>query len=151
MNALATKTDANYTRYADDLVFSGGQELNRCLPQFRVLTLAIILDEGFAIQNRKTRVMPRSRRQSVGGIVINEQPNVPRVEFDRLRAMLHNCSRHGPESQLERFQSERADLLEMDLAGMKQHLVGKIAFIRMVNPCKGERLSSLFDRIEWSE
>ena len=43
LTGLARKVGADYTRYADDLVFSGGDELNRCLSRFRVLVAAIVL------------------------------------------------------------------------------------------------------------
>ncbi|MEX0701082.1 MAG: reverse transcriptase family protein [Planctomycetales bacterium] len=137
---LARKTNARYTRYADDLVFSGDEELARMLPRFRVWVCAIALDEGFAIRHRKTRVMLRNGRQEVSGVIVNERPNVSRADYDRIKAILTNCRRHGPASQ-NREASPR----------FREHLLGRIAYVGMLNPSRGERLRELFDRIEWDE
>lgn len=86
-------------RYADDLTFSGGNELARRSHTFEAHIAAIALEEGFQINHRKTRVMRAATRQRVTGIVVNQTPNLPREHFDRLKATLHNCLRHGPASQ----------------------------------------------------
>ena len=135
---LAEKAGAAYTRYADDLVFSGDARFARSLPRFRVLACAILLAEGFAIQQRKTRVMRKGRRQQVSGIVLNERPNIPRADYDALKAILHNCTRHGPESQ---NREERPHF--------REHLLGRIGYVAMIHPERGARLRSLFEQIEW--
>ncbi len=33
------------------------------------------------------------------GVVVNARTNVPRATFDRLKAVLTNCARHGPGDQ----------------------------------------------------
>jgi hypothetical protein len=35
----------------------------------------------------------------LGSLVVNERPRVRRSEVDTLRAVLHNCVRHGPSTQ----------------------------------------------------
>ena len=138
--ALAQRTGAVYTRYADDLVFSGGRELLRMLPQFRVLVCAIAISEGFEIRRRKTRVMIRGGRQQLSGIVVNAQPNIPRSEFDALKALLFNCIRFGADSQ-NRDQHPH----------FREHLRGRIAWWAQVNPLRAKKLSLLFDKIVWAE
>ncbi|HLJ11398.1 MAG TPA: reverse transcriptase family protein, partial [Planctomycetaceae bacterium] len=93
---LARRMGIRYTRYADDLIFSGDRQFERSLPEFRVLVCAIVIDEGFSIRRRKTRVMRSGRRQEVTGLVVNRRINVARDEFDRLKAILHNCVASGP-------------------------------------------------------
>ncbi len=138
--ALAQRTGAVYTRYADDLVFSGGRELLRMLPRFRVLVCAIAIGEGFEIRRRKTRVMVRGGRQQLAGIVVNSHPNIPRSEFDALKALLFNCIRFGPGSQ---NRDEHPHF--------REHLRGRIAWWVQVNPVRAKKLSLLFDRIVWDE
>lgn len=135
---LARRFDANYTRYADDLLFSGGNSLARDARRFRVWALAILLDEGFEIQHRKTRSMTSGRRQTVCGLTLNERPNVARAEFDRLKAILFNCRRFSPDSQ-NRDGHPR----------FREHLRGRIDWVAQVHPKRGEKLRGLFDAIVW--
>ncbi len=57
LEELAASMQARYSRYADDLVFSGGSELARALDRFPVQVGAIALEEGFEVNPRKTRAM----------------------------------------------------------------------------------------------
>src|SRR5262249_24103120 len=73
--ALARSIDAHYTRYADDLAFSGGDELARAARRFHVHVAAIALEEGFAVHTRKTHIMRQGVRQNLAGIVVNQRTN----------------------------------------------------------------------------
>ena len=79
---------AEYTRYADDLAFSGGEEFERGVERFSTHVAAILLEEGFTVNHRKTRIMRQGVRQRLAGLVANEGPNVARADFDRLKATL---------------------------------------------------------------
>lgn len=136
---LAEKLGANYTRYADDLTFSGGDELRRAASRVRRLVAAIAAEEGFTINVRKSRVMPRGTRQTVAGVVVNEKPNVRRADFDRLKAILTNCVRHGPTSQNREKHPD-----------FRGHLTGRVAHVAMLNPARGAKLRVLLNRIDWS-
>jgi RNA-directed DNA polymerase len=87
------------TRYADDVAFSGGEELRRGIDRFGSLVVAVAYEEGFRVNHRKTRAMHRGDRQVLTGIVVNARANVPRPHNDRLKAVLHNCARFGAASQ----------------------------------------------------
>src|SRR6266446_5572440 len=89
--ALARALGAWYTRYADDLAFSGDAVLERGAQRFQVQVCRIALEEGFEVHTRKTRFMRQGVRQQVAGIVLNVRPNVCRKEYDRLKAILFNC------------------------------------------------------------
>ena len=58
---LAASAGATYTRYADDLAFSGDGAFARSADRFLAGAGAIAIEEGFAVQHRKTRVMRRGR------------------------------------------------------------------------------------------
>ena len=138
LQALAQSTGAHYTRYADDLAFSGGEALSRGSGRFVCLVAAIAQEEGFSVNFRKTRVMQQSIRQQVTGIVVNQKPNIRREDYDRLKATLHNCARFGPQSQ-------NRDALR----DYRAHLAGRIAHLGAINSQRGERLRVLFERIAW--
>jgi RNA-directed DNA polymerase len=136
--ALATSLDLRYTRYADDLVFSGDANLARRAPRFEALVAAIVHDEGFVVNHRKTRVMRAGVRQLVTGVVVNERLNPARDSFDRLKATLHNCVRRGPVSE---DREKRPDF--------RAHLAGRVAQMASLNPARGEKLARIFERIDW--
>ncbi|MDR3479587.1 MAG: reverse transcriptase family protein [Burkholderiaceae bacterium] len=140
LDALAKSLDACYSRYADDLVFSGNAELEQAMDRFHVQVAAIAREEGFAVNTRKTRMMRAGTRQQVTGIVVNRHPNIARKDFDILKAILTNCIRHGPTSQ---NREQRPNF--------QQYLGGKVAYTQMVNPQRGNRLRQLFEKIVWAD
>ncbi|HVK55764.1 MAG TPA: reverse transcriptase family protein, partial [Burkholderiales bacterium] len=99
LSTLADSLGGAYTRYADDLAFSGDEEMRRRVERLSAQVGAIALEEGFEANYRKTRIMHCSDRQRLTGIVVNERMNISRREYDELKAILHNCARFGPESQ----------------------------------------------------
>lgn len=138
LQALATAVGASYTRYADDLAFSGDPTFARVVERFRIQVGAIALEEGFEVQHRKTRAMRQAVRQRVAGVVLNVRPNVPRPDYDRLKATLNNCVQRGPQSQ---NRDGHADF--------QAHLRGRIAHVMALNPERGGRLLALFEQIAW--
>ena len=135
----AAAVGARYSRYADDLAFSGDAAFARGILDFSTLAAAIALDEGFDVNFRKTRVMRRATRQLVCGLVVNERPNFPRRDYDRLKAILTNCQRHGVDAQ---NRDEHADF--------RAHLQGRVAWAEAVAPTRGAKLRGLFDAISWA-
>ena len=138
LSGLAESVGADYTRYADDLAFSGGDELRRNARRFALHVCAIVIEEGFTVHHRKTRVMRQGVPQRLAGMIVNERLNVARVDFDQLKAILTNCIRLGPQSQ---NRNSRPDF--------RQHLQGRVSFVESLNPEKGCRLRGLLDQIEW--
>lgn len=135
---LARAAGAEYTRYADDVAFSGDEQFARGVNRFAAQSGAILLEEGFAVNFRKTRLMRRGGRQHLSGLIINQRVNVNRSDFDLLKAILTNCVRHGPETQNRQARP-----------GFRAHLQGRIAFVEMINADKGMRLRRIFENIQW--
>ena len=135
---LAESVGAAYTRYADDLAFSGTEELERRIDRFSTHIAAILHEEGFTVHHRKTRVMRQGVRQYLAGLVANQRINVIRTDFDRLKATLTNCVRLGPESQNREAHSD-----------FRSHLQGRVRFVETINPDKGKRVRAIFEKIEW--
>ena len=125
---LAASLGADYTRYADDLAFSGDRRIANIAP----LVAAILIEEGFTPNHRKTRLQRKGTRQRLAGTIVNSgRPNLARGEFDRLKAILHNGGRDGI-AEDQRYQ-----------------LAGKISWVRLLNPQRGEKLQRLFDQVRW--
>lgn len=134
----AAASGAVYTRYADDLTFSGGTALAGRVDAFLRGVDRIVTDQGHRLNPAKTRVRRRGVRQSVTGVVVNERTSPGRREVDRLHAVLHNCVEHGPASQ------DRAGH-----ADFRAHLLGRIGWVEQVHPGRARRLHEEFARIRW--
>jgi len=125
---LARKHGYTYTRYADDLTFSGDD--CQKIGLFIAIVSRIVGEEGFEINREKTRVLRRSRRQLVTGVVVNQSAGLSRRHRRRLRAAVHQFAR-APHS-----------LGSKDV----QRLAGKLAYLRMLNPDQAAPLVAEFDR-----
>lgn len=134
----AHAVDATYTRYADDLAFSGGGAFAKRADAFVRGAARIIEDEGHSVNAMKTRVRRQGVRQTVTGIVVNQHINVSRADYDRLKATIHNCVVHGPRTQNHRQVEE-----------FRAHLLGRISWVESLNPQRGQRLRAEFLRIRW--
>ncbi len=139
LEGLARSAGATYTRYADDLAFSGGPSFARVVHRFQHHACAIVIEEGFVPNFRKTRIMRQGVRQRLAGIVVNERLNVARVDYDRLKATLTNCLRHGPTSQNRNGHPD-----------FRAHLLGSVAFVESIHAERGVRLRRLLEQIDWS-
>jgi retron-type reverse transcriptase len=88
MDEALSKTSKNigvaYTRYADDISFSGDKALS-ILPFARQIASQL----GYEFDKKKTNVFRKGRRQLVTGLVVNEKPNMVKTLRKRLRAAVH--------------------------------------------------------------
>ncbi|GJM24455.1 MAG: hypothetical protein DHS20C16_08700 [Phycisphaerae bacterium] len=130
MNGLAIRFHADYTRYADDLTFSGGEPFTRGMIRFLPLVKQIVVNEGFRLNHRKMRFMRPGERQEVTGVIVNEKPNARREDYDRLKAIIHNAKKA---SSLE---SQNRD----GHSDFRAHLLGRIGHIGRLNPARGQKL-----------
>lgn len=124
-----------YTRYADDLTFSG--DFN---PHFLINDISkIVFNEGFSINSEKTRVARSNARQEVTGIIVNSHMQISKEKRKQIRQEVYYIKKFGLESHLEHISENRANYLN--------HLLGKINFALFVNP-KDEEMREYFEIIK---
>ena len=132
--ALAEKFSARYSRYADDMVFSGPAHLRTNFASLHGWVRGIASDEGFVLHPEKTRRMPSHKQQRVTGLIVNETPNLPRKAYDQLRAELHQLSR---QSSVPR--------------ALKEKLQGRVAWAcDAVSPSRREKLRAMLAQIPFA-
>lgn len=85
-----------YTRYCDDLTFSGDFD-PRVVRAYIEGELRAL---GFLLNGQKTRIQFRSKRQSVTGLVVNDRAAVPRDYRRSLRQQVYFCRKFGVEDHL---------------------------------------------------
>ncbi|MGA8366180.1 MAG: reverse transcriptase family protein [Candidatus Acidiferrales bacterium] len=136
LSELARRHRLNFGSYGDEVSLSG----RRRAAKLKGLTLRIIEQEGFKANPDKVKVMPRNQRQELAGNIVNKKNGPGRPKYRDLRAILHNCLRLGPETQNRKAHPN-----------FKQHLQGRIAQFRYMNPRLGDHLLAEFKKIRWDE
>jgi retron-type reverse transcriptase len=116
-----------YTRYADDLTFSGDDPA--AARRLLAAVKRIVADEQFVVHPEKVHVARRSGRQVVTGLVVNDLVGTPRELRRQLRAVLHNAARTGLEAQNREGRDD-----------FGAHLAGMIGHVAAANPEQGTRL-----------
>ncbi len=118
----AIKAKIRYTRYADDMTFSGEFNPNNVL-QFIECELHNL---GLYLNKSKIFIMRQHTRQLVTGIVVNKKMQVPKRDRQNLRLEMHFIKKFGLENHLEKTKNNRANYLH--------HLIGKLNFFITINP-----------------
>lgn len=148
MAKLGEKAEFKYSRYADDLTFSGKGKLATMIPFFR----EIIQEEGFALNEKKIKLLRNGRRQSVTGLVVNQVPNISKKERKKLRAVLHNCLNGDLMDQKKKWAFHEKGLrnhFAYSMKDFKRSLHSKVHYVRMVNKTAGDKLLTTFRAIQW--
>ncbi len=135
LSGLAETYRAQYARYADDLAFSGDLS-NRSAAGLAERATAIVVAEGFRINQAKTRLRGRADQQRLAGLVVNQRPAVPRAEYDQLRALLFNARRTGLDEQNRE-----------GLADFRSHLIGRVAWVGRHHPTRAAKLAQMLDAL----
>ncbi|WP_425616209.1 reverse transcriptase family protein [Anatilimnocola sp. NA78] len=136
LSGIGKKLGWNYTRYADDLTFSASGEAAKPIGYILARVRHIAQDEGFAVNETKTRVQRRHVRQSVTGVVVNDKTNVPRDLVRCIRAILHRAKTEG-------LAQQNRD----NIPHFESWLTGMIAYISMLNPDQGQTLRAAYEAL----
>jgi hypothetical protein len=129
VQSCAAKLGFTYTRYADDLTFSGDAAARKLAGKLLWRVKQIIADEGFTPHPDKQHVMSDAHCQSVTGIVVNKKLSLDRDTLRRFRATLFQVEKDGPAGKQWNGNENVIDALE-----------GYAQFIKMVDAEKGTPL-----------
>ena len=158
LQAFSRKHKMNYSRYADDITFSTNMKF--LSPDFGELKdnlfflskdlRAIIENNGFVINESKTRYALQNNRQDVTGLIVNDKVNVPRKYVKRIRAMLHAWEKFGIENatkeHLERFNYKHKHPDYPEIA-FKNELVGMINYVCYIKGKNNSVYYTLYNRL----
>ena len=86
---LALRSNATYSRYADDLIYSFNVDNRRFIRGVVRRVARILYDFGYQMNKSKLQVMRRHNRQLITGLVVNEKVQLPRKTRRWLRAVEH--------------------------------------------------------------
>lgn len=133
----AQSEDLSFTRYADDLTFSGGVTDRHSADICRILD-----DAGWSVNTHKTAFMRRGGPQYVTGLYVGEadRPRVPRKIKRRMRWILHMISKFGYDTYMAEFGGEYQDM-------QPHRLLGWACYIAAVEPDLGYPLLRALDEL----
>lgn len=90
INSYVSSIDITYTRYADDMIFSSNSK-SLLLNDTHIFVKKIIEENGFKVNNNKTKIMSKDNRQTVTGLIVNnDEVTINREKRKKIRAMIHS-------------------------------------------------------------
>ena len=123
IGACCNEKGIAYTRYCDDMTFSGSFDEGVII----ALVKAELKKLGLFLKNRKTAVINGTKRQTVTGIVVNEKLNLAKEYKKKIRQEMYYINKFGIESHAEKRGIS-------DIHGYLTSLRGQIAFV--LQTCK---------------
>jgi retron-type reverse transcriptase len=138
LNALAQQHKFNYSRYADDMTFSGNKD--NCPKRSDIHK--IIREERLFINWEKGGKFLKGQRQLVTGLTVTHGIHVPKKFKKEVARHIHFCKKFGPDEHLRRLGNE-------DLMFYREWLLGKILFIKSIESVLGNKLLYGFNQITW--
>jgi len=145
LSDLAESLNSIYTRYSDDMVFSG-RDLDRIKATELIRKSARILSNyGFRSNTQKTCIVPPGARKIVTGLLVDrDKPKLTKDFKNNLRCHLHYAKKYSVAEHCQRrdFHS---------LLGFRNHLAGLISYAKSVTPEYGAKCQKRFDEISWPQ
>jgi len=114
--------EIRYTRYADDLTFSGDFEEGDLIKNVE----RIVRRQGFVVNHKKTRVRRRNQCQEVTGVVVNEKMQVSRNIRRKIRSEAYYIDKYGYQSHVQHTNQNRRNYL--------YYLIGIASYALFINP-----------------
>lgn len=111
-----------YTRYADDMTFSGDFEPGMVIKFVK----SVLKENDLKINDKKTRVQKKHQRQTVTGITVNQEMKAPREMRRSLRQSIYYMEKYGLSSHLAKTENKKANYI--------RHLLGIANFILFIDP-----------------
>lgn len=124
MERWCKNQNITYTRYCDDLTFSGSFEPEAVIRKVS----SFLLRMGFEINPKKMKICPQGQRQIITGIVVNEKTQVPKTYRRNLRQEIYYIEKFGLSEHLAHIH------LDLTLEKYLEHLKGKLRYVLQINP-----------------
>lgn len=131
LSAKANERGCSYSRYADDITFSGDDRAVKLLG----LATGVIKRIGLELDPKKTNIFRRGRRQMCTGLVVNDKVSIPRKLRRNLRAALHAMDSGNKPTWMGK--TVGASVIR-----------GWLEYLRMIDPDSAASLIAKFDRLE---
>lgn len=148
---VAKRFGLKYSRYADDITFSSMHNVFQNNSDFISELHRIIKEQGFYINEKKTRLQKEGFRKEVTGLLVHEKVNVQKRYIKQLRMWLYYWERYGYVRASEFFKKQYfADKghIKKGIPDMANVISGKLEYLKMVLGVENSiylRLKTRFD------
>ncbi len=115
------KFEISYTRYCDDMTFSGDFNISELICYVKEL----LKENGFLLNKYKTRIIYQNNRQLVTGIVVNEKVSISKKYKRKIRQEMYYIKKYGINNHLKKIKI-------LDKKGYLNKLLGKINFVLQI-------------------
>lgn len=148
MNKIAKDFRLRYSRYADDITFSGQKLPKKLITIIRTtdengahseayklndFLILEIKNTGYSVNLDKFRVKRGSEKQEVTGLVVNKKVNVPKKFIRETRALIHDWGKSGLLQAEKTYLSKKDITLETPNGTyFKNVIFGRLSFIRQI-------------------
>jgi RNA-directed DNA polymerase len=134
---VAKSNGYTFTRYADDITFSTNKRIYPSDIENIILEIKnVINNNGFNINESKTRVQDKYESQVVTGLKVNEKVNINRKFIRVIRSMLFSWFRDGldvaSENHFKTHTNQNVKYITDKSQSFQNILIGKIAFLGLV-------------------
>lgn len=129
LTLLAEKHQCRYSRYADDITFSGDT-----LPE-KISIEKILNSEGFRLSEKKYRVTKLGQACYVTGLSVSdpERPHVPKEMKRRLRQEMYYSYKYGIISHFQRINEKSVEDGIHRIDGMIRYMLGIEGYIPRIS------------------
>lgn len=103
----------SYTRYSDDMTFSGDFNVGELIKTVNKL----LYDNGFKLNKDKIKVVNRITRQQVLGVVVNEKLSIRKNYKRKIRQEIYYINKFGLEGHLKKINVITPELYVLKLMG----------------------------------
>lgn len=154
MRGVAKRFGLHYSRYADDMTFSSMHNVYQDGSDFRLELKRIIEEQGFKMNEKKTRLLRDGQRQEVTGLTVNSSVNVSRKYIKDLRWILHIWETEGYAMAYSRFYpkyKKEKGYIKKGEPVMENVIGGKLNYLRMVrgdNNAAYLKLQARYDKLQ---
>ena len=151
LSRLAKRFNMNYTRYADDITFSSMRYVYSKRGKFMLEMERIIKEQGFTINEVKTRLQKKGDRQEVTGIIVCEKLNVTQKYVRDIRNILYIWDRYGYNVAYGKFYpkyKEEKGHVKKGNPDLINVIDGKLMYLKMVKGENDSVYTKLHDKFQ---
>lgn len=146
---LAKRFGLRFSRYADDITFSSMHNVYQKNSPFRKELERIIKDQGFTMNDDKTRLQKKGGRQEVTGIIVSDKLNVTKKYIQDVRNILYMWDRYGYNIAYSKFfpkYKEDKGYVKKGNPDLINVIDGKLMYLKMVKGSDDSLYLKLYEK-----